>query len=426
MAALTIAKDNLVKGMAPMEGLLKDLLDREFITQDIYDRIKADEDLAHHFKPKPKAKAKSPTKKATKKISGDLKERNDEKFSGDRCFARKWEAEGGLGYDSIQCSSCKKVTSDEAEKVMDGFKDKMDEDQLARLPEYLEKYDSCFCKNHLKQDFFMPNGWWLGKVNEDRPEKPMLPKGSFKDGYHPEDCKEHRWMFDGDGHKNERVSNRGRTPKKEMIEDDDVEQPEEKVEEPEEKVEEPEEKVEEPEEKVEEKEEKVEEKEDDHEDRPYIVDNVEYTEVWDEDDKEWLVTLEEDHIGWSEDGGIRFADDDEEKAHAKRVEKLVPKEEEDKEEEEEDKEEEEEDKEEDQLLETVPPSDEVIEEKKEDHEDRPYIVDGVEYTESWDEDDNEWLVTLDDEHVGWSDDGGIRFADDDEEKAHAERVEELE
>ena len=414
MAALTIAKDNLVKGMAPMEGLLKDLLDREFITQDIYDRIKTDEDLAHHFKPKAKAKAKaknSPAKKAPK-TSASKEDKNSAEFDSDRCFARKWESEGGLGYDNIQCSSCKKVTSDEvygdAQTVMNGFKDKMDKDQLARLPEYLEKYDSCFCKNHLKQDFFMPNGWWLGKVNEDRPEKPMLPKGSFKDGYHPEDCKEHRWMFDGDGHKNERVSNRGRTPKKEMIEDDDVEQPEEKVEEPEEKVEEPAEKVEEPE-----------EKEDDHEDRPYIVDNVEYTEVWDEDDKEWLVTLEEDHIGWSEDGGIRFADDDEEKAHAERVEKLVPKEEGD-------KEEEEEDKEEDQLLETVPPSDEVIEEKKEDHEDRPYIVDGVEYTESWDEDDNEWLVTLDDEHVGWSDDGGIRFADDDEEKAHAERVEELE
>ena len=55
MAALTVAKNNLVKGMAPMEGLLKDLLEREFITQDSYDRIRADEDLAHYFKPKAKA-----------------------------------------------------------------------------------------------------------------------------------------------------------------------------------------------------------------------------------------------------------------------------------------------------------------------------------------------------------------------------------
>ena len=56
MAALTVAKKNLVKGMAPMEGLFKDLLEREFITQDIYDRIRADEDLAHYFKPKAKGK----------------------------------------------------------------------------------------------------------------------------------------------------------------------------------------------------------------------------------------------------------------------------------------------------------------------------------------------------------------------------------
>ena len=296
MAALTVAKSNLVKGMAPMEGLFKDLLEREFITQDTYDRIRADEDLAHHFKPKTKAKGKKTSaKKAPKKVSANLQERNDEKFDDCRCFARKWEAEGGLGYDSIQCSSCKKIPADEAEQVMEEFKEKMDEDQLARLPEYLEKYDGCFCKNHLKQDFFMPNGWWLGKVNEDRPEKPMLPKGSFKTGYQ-DDCKEHRWMFDEEGNKNERISNRGRTPKKQVIEDDEVE-----------------------EKPVEEVEEVEEEK--DHEDRPYMFDGIEYTEVWDEDDKEWLVTFDDEHVGWPGNGGagIRFADDDEEKAHSERV-----------------------------------------------------------------------------------------------------------
>ena len=41
---LTIAKNNIPKGMAPMESLLNDLMEKEFITQDIYDRIKADED----------------------------------------------------------------------------------------------------------------------------------------------------------------------------------------------------------------------------------------------------------------------------------------------------------------------------------------------------------------------------------------------
>ena len=53
----------------------------------------------------------------------------------------------------------------------------------------------------------MPNGWWLGKVNEERPEKPMLPKGSFKDGYQ-DDYKEHQWMYDADGNKVEKKSGR--------------------------------------------------------------------------------------------------------------------------------------------------------------------------------------------------------------------------
>lgn len=70
----------------------------------------------------------------------------------------------------------------------------------------------------------------------------------------------------------------------------------------------------------------------------------------------------------------------------------------------------------------------LIEEEEEEHEDCPHMVDGIEYTKVWDEDDKEWLVTFDDEHVGWpgTDGEGIRFADDDEEKAHAERVEEKE
>ena len=260
---------------------------------------------------KTSAKKTSAKKTSAKKTSATPEERNKEKFDEDRCSARKWEAEGGLGYDNIQCSSCRKIPSDEAEKVMDEFKEKMDEDQLARLPEYLEKYDGCFCKNHLKQDFFMPNGWWLGKVNEDRPEKPMLPKGSFKDGYQ-EDYKEHRWMFDEDGNKNERISNRGRTPKKQVIEDDEVEEkPVEEVEEVEEEVEE----VEEDTLKLPE-----EEEEEEKEDRPYIVDGIEYTEMWDEEEKEWCVANSDSElIGWPDDGGIRFTDDDEEKAHAERV-----------------------------------------------------------------------------------------------------------
>ena len=150
-----------------------------------------------------------PKKKSSpkKKVSANLEERNKESFSEDRCCARKWEEEKGLGYHNIQCSSCKKVSKEDAEKTLEEFKDKMTEEHLKSLPAYLEKYEGCYCKNHLKMDFFMPGGWWLGKVNDPRPEKPMLPKGSFKNGY-VEDYKEHRWMYGPDGEKVEK------TPKK--------------------------------------------------------------------------------------------------------------------------------------------------------------------------------------------------------------------
>ena len=128
------------------------------------------------------------------------------------CWARKWKTEGGLGYDNI-CCPCKYVSC-EAEEVMDEFKWKMDDEQLARLPEYLTTYDGCYCKNHLKQDFFMPGGWWLGKVYEARPEKPVLPKGSFKLGYEADGGKEHFWMYGPSGEKNERISNRNLSKKK--------------------------------------------------------------------------------------------------------------------------------------------------------------------------------------------------------------------
>ena len=310
---------------------------------------------------KSSAKKSSAKKSSAKKSSATPEERNKEKFDQDRCSARKWEAEGGLGYDNIQCSSCKKIPSDEAEKVMEEFKDKMDEDQLASLPEYLEKYDGCFCKNHLKQDFFMPNGWWLGKVNEDRPEKPMLPKGSFKDGYQ-EDYKEHQWMYGADGQKVEKTSKKKvikkvikkkksvekkeepekaqkKVIKKKIIKKKPVEEEPEKdekkvikkkiikkkiikkkpvEEEPvEEKKEEPV-KKEEPEKKEElvddgcetesmSSEEGLDEDEEDYEAEPYECDGETYMKIWDDDEKMWIITEPEtgEMIGHPNDeGGI--------------------------------------------------------------------------------------------------------------------------
>ena len=280
---------------------------------------------------------KSPAKKASakktsvKKTSATPEERNKEKFDEDRCSARKWESDGGLGYDSIQCSSCKKIPADEAEKVMEEFKEKMDEDQLARLPKYLENYDGCFCKNHLKQDFFMPNGWWLGKVNVARPEKPMLPKGSFKDGYQ-EDYKEHHWMYGVDGQKVEKTSKKKKIIKKkksvEKKEEPKKEEPKKKKvikkkvikkkiikkkQKVEEKVEE-EPKVEEEEvddgtetEPMSSEEEELEEDEDDYEAEPYEFEGKQYMKIWDDDEKIWIITDPEsgEMIGHPNDeGGI--------------------------------------------------------------------------------------------------------------------------
>ena len=294
------------------------------------------------------SKKSSPKKSSPKK---DLGERNTEGFDEDRCSARKWEAEGGLGYDNIQCSSSKKVSKEDAKQVLLEFEEKMNKGQLENMDNYLENYDGCFCKLHMKQDFFMPNGWWLGKVNEDRPEKPMLPTGSFKDGYQ-DNYKEHFWMYDLEGKKVEKPSKKKiikkkkkteepeakvEKPKKkiikkkkkveepkdqpEVVEEPKVEEPEDQpevVEEPkveESKVEEP--KVEEP--KVEEpKVDQVEEVDSDeteplssddesYEAEEYIFEGTEYMKVWDEDEKIWIIVDPESQemVGFPDgEGGI--------------------------------------------------------------------------------------------------------------------------
>ena len=58
--------------------------------------------------------------------------------------ARKWESDGGLGYDNIQCS-CEKVPKEDAEKVLLEFEGKMDEGQKAKLSD-LDRYDGCLVR----------------------------------------------------------------------------------------------------------------------------------------------------------------------------------------------------------------------------------------------------------------------------------------
>ena len=337
------------------------------------------------------------------KSSATKEEKNTEAFDEDRCSARKWESEGGLGYDNIQCSSCKKVSSEEAEGILEEFKGKMTEDQLASLPKYLEKYDGCYCKNHIKQDFFMPNGWWLGKVNEPRPEEPKLPKGSFKDGYQ-EDYKEHKWMFGSDGKKVEKSSTKIVKKKKKPVQKEEPVQEKKIVKKKKKSVQKEEPKV---------------EKEEEKKDRPYIFEGIEYTEVWNEDDKEWLITFDDKHVGSHFLGSIRFADDDEEKAHSERVAQI--------------KEVEEEPKEEDTLTlpseekvsikieedtDSMSSAEEELEEDEEDYEAAPYDCNGKAYMKVWDTEEKHWSIVdpITGSFVGLPDgNGGIEGVEGDEE-----------
>ena len=312
-----------------------------------------------------------------KKVPENKEDRNKESFSEDRCCARKWEAEKGLGYDNIQCSSCKKISKEDAEKTLEEFKDKMTEEHLKSLPGFLEAYDGCYCKNHLKMDFFMPGGWWLGKVNEPRPEKPMLPKGSFKDGY-VEDYKEHRWMYGPDGEKVEKTSKK-KIIKKKVLKKKVFKKKEPKVEE---KVEAPA-PVEEPkvEEKVEapapvQEEPKVEENLDDPvpeepqleiKETIEIVKNSNGTET--EIHRQELVPVEK--VEEQVDPAALPPPHPDGIAAKKEAEQKI----------------------EDDGEETEDMSDENLDEDEEDYEPTPYEHDGVEYLKVWDEDEHIWGIT---------------------------------
>ena len=209
MAALQIAKNSLT-AKSINATFLDDLVKKDFINPDVLAAIKDDEDLKHYFAVKVKKRGPKKNSGTAKKVSSDS-ERNASDFDDHRCCARVWKAEGGLGYDNIQCNSKNMVSKEDAIQTIKGFK--MDKEKEATLEEYVRSYNGCFCKKHLSMDFFMPNGYWLGKVNEPRPENPMLPKGSVKKGFENE-FKAHTWMFDSEGGKVEKPKKKssGRKP----------------------------------------------------------------------------------------------------------------------------------------------------------------------------------------------------------------------
>ena len=179
MAALTIAQKTIgraVSGSAPdiANTLLDALLKKGHLTEEDLSTIKEDEEI--------KALFKAPTKKSSKKKSGSKKAsdptvRNLAEYQSHCCDARLWKPadeegnpskSGKYGLDNVQCLSTK----------MDG---------------------SCWCEKHMKINEAMDGNYWLGKVNEPRPERLMLPKGSLKKGYDMDTLIPHYWRFDSNG-----------------------------------------------------------------------------------------------------------------------------------------------------------------------------------------------------------------------------------
>ena len=355
-SALKIAHENIPKG-AIADLFLKDLVQREYVDPDLLKKIKEDEELSHYFQ------VVSKTKKARKKTSSDT-ERNNEKYDEHRCSARIWRHEGGLGFDNIQCNSKNMVSSEDVCKIIKEYD--MDEEKASSLQDYVSNYGGCFCKKHLSMDFFMPKGYWLGKVNEPRPEEPMLPLGSVKKGY-TDEYKPHKWLYDSEGNKVEkkRKSPKSSQPKsddkeleefrkwksqqakaKEEVKSVEVDQAKAKEEAEAKAKEEAEAKAKKKAaaKKKEEEEraqfeawkasqnaacededsegESCDESEEEKEDEIYTVDGIKYMKHWDEDEEKWLIIEPAEYEPYGtpdKSGGINFKDESYKLRHEKAV-----------------------------------------------------------------------------------------------------------
>ena len=96
------------------------------IDHSLIERIMEDQDLAHFFIQEKVKQKKTAKKSSPKKASGTKapkvsdSERNSQEYDSCRCCARIWKADGGLGYDKIQCNSKNMVSVEEAKKhIMD-------------------------------------------------------------------------------------------------------------------------------------------------------------------------------------------------------------------------------------------------------------------------------------------------------------------
>ena len=130
-------------------NLIEALVDAEFIDQEDVEQILTHDQLTFFFKRKTN---QSSEKKSAKKKSADPSER-DGVVDKEKCHARIWSGTGkNSNYDNVQCSA----------KMVDGC--------------------GCFCKQHFAKDLACKkieglDGWFLGLVTEEKPEKPMVATG---------------------------------------------------------------------------------------------------------------------------------------------------------------------------------------------------------------------------------------------------------
>ena len=150
-------------------SLVEALVEADFIDEDKQKEILEHEDLAPFFTRASK-KSSGEKKPRGKKKTTDPSER-DGQVDEHKCMARIWAGKGKVSeYDNVQCSA----------KVIEGL--------------------GCFCKQHYAKDLACKkidglNGWFLGLVTEDKPEKILQPtKWNAKDQeYTGEISEDLRW-----------------------------------------------------------------------------------------------------------------------------------------------------------------------------------------------------------------------------------------
>lgn len=122
-------------------------------------------------------------------IKGHLKENSLEKIYADPSFKelQKIKTREAIIYDEHKCDA--REWSIESINNIDYVLDNV---QCQR-----EKMNgSCFCKFHHKKNETMPNGWWLGKINEKRPEPLYHPGSKNHETGKYENPIQHQWKYE--------------------------------------------------------------------------------------------------------------------------------------------------------------------------------------------------------------------------------------